>query len=102
MIRSKFALHIAVACAASFAAGGQATVSGDFTGLVAIGGGRKIYLECRATSNSEPSTHGTFLPGQARRAMSEVGTSATWRARSGMSPIGGRAEVARTCCHVAV
>jgi hypothetical protein len=42
MIRSKFALHIAVACAASFAAGGQATVSGDFTGLVAIGGGRKI------------------------------------------------------------
>src|SRR5262245_7189557 len=28
MIRSKFALHIAVACPASFAMGGQATVSG--------------------------------------------------------------------------
>src|SRR5262245_55003282 len=93
MIRSKFALHIAVACAASFAAGGQATVSGDFTGLVAIGGGRKIYLECRATSNSEPSTHGTFLPGQARRAMSEVGTFRKCRNAATMSAPGVNSDI---------
>lgn len=28
---------------------GQAVVSGDFTGLIDIGGGRKMYLECRGT-----------------------------------------------------
>jgi hypothetical protein len=49
IIRSKFALHIAVACAASSAAAGQAAISGDFAELVDIGGGCKIYLECRGT-----------------------------------------------------
>jgi pimeloyl-ACP methyl ester carboxylesterase len=45
--RSKFVLAIAMACAALFAAVGQAAVSGDFAGLVDIGAGRKMYLECR-------------------------------------------------------
>src|SRR6185312_7207290 len=45
--RSKSALPTAVACAALFAAVGQAAVSGDFAGLVDIGAGRKMYLECR-------------------------------------------------------
>jgi pimeloyl-ACP methyl ester carboxylesterase len=36
-----------MACAALFAAVGQAAVSGDFAGLVDIGTGRKMYLECR-------------------------------------------------------
>jgi hypothetical protein len=40
--RSKFVLAIAMACAALFAAVGQAAVSGDFAGLVDIGAGRKM------------------------------------------------------------
>jgi hypothetical protein len=44
--RSKFALLIAVAWATLFAAAGQAAVSGDFAGLIDIGRGRKIYLQC--------------------------------------------------------
>jgi pimeloyl-ACP methyl ester carboxylesterase len=46
---TKFTLHIALACAALFSAVGQAAVSGDFAGLVDIGGGRKMYLACRGT-----------------------------------------------------
>jgi len=49
--RSKFALHIAVACAPLPAAAGQAAVSGDFAGLIDIGRGRKMYLECRGTGS---------------------------------------------------
>jgi hypothetical protein len=45
--RSKFALLVAVAWATLFAAAGQAAVSGDFAGLIDIGRGRKMYLECR-------------------------------------------------------
>ena len=40
-----------MACAALFAAVGQAAVSGDFAGLVDIGAGRKMYLECRGTGS---------------------------------------------------
>ena len=47
----KSALRIALACAALFAAGGQAALSEDFAGLVDIGGGRKMYLECRGTGS---------------------------------------------------
>ena len=49
--RNKFAQRIALACAALFAAAGQAAVSEDFAGLVDIGGGRKMYLECRGTGS---------------------------------------------------
>jgi pimeloyl-ACP methyl ester carboxylesterase len=49
--RSKSALPTAVACAALFAAVGQAAISGDFAGLVDIGAGRKMYLECRGTGS---------------------------------------------------
>lgn len=48
---NKSALRIALACAALFAAAGQAAVSEDFAGLVDIGGGRKMYLECRGTGS---------------------------------------------------
>ena len=48
--RSKFVLPTVMACAALFAAVGQAAVSGDFAGLVDIGAGRKMYLECRGTA----------------------------------------------------
>ena len=47
----KSALRIALACAALFAAAGQAAVSEDIAGLVDIGGGRKMYLECRGTGS---------------------------------------------------
>ena len=40
--RSKFVLPTVMACAALFAAIGQAAVSGDFAGLVDIGAGRKM------------------------------------------------------------
>src|SRR3954468_11380249 len=43
----KFVLPTFMACAAVFAAVGRAAVSGDFAGLVDIGGGRKMYVECR-------------------------------------------------------
>jgi pimeloyl-ACP methyl ester carboxylesterase len=49
--RSKFALLIAVAWATLFAAAGQAAVSGDFAGLIDIGRGRKIYLQCRGSGS---------------------------------------------------
>jgi pimeloyl-ACP methyl ester carboxylesterase len=49
--RNRFAQRIALACAALFAAAGQAAVSEDFAGLVDIGGGRKMYLECRGTGS---------------------------------------------------
>ena len=49
--RSKSALPTAMACAALFAAVGQAAISGDFAGLVDIGAGRKMYLECRGTGS---------------------------------------------------
>ncbi|MGB8123587.1 MAG: hypothetical protein WCF50_07785, partial [Pseudolabrys sp.] len=48
---NKSALRIALACAALFAATGQAAVSEDIAGLVDIGGGRKMYLECRGTGS---------------------------------------------------
>jgi pimeloyl-ACP methyl ester carboxylesterase len=48
---SKFALLIAVAWATLFAAAGQAAVSGDFAGLIDIGRGRKMYLECRGSGS---------------------------------------------------
>ncbi|MGB2594966.1 MAG: hypothetical protein WBC87_08620, partial [Pseudolabrys sp.] len=48
---NKSALRIALACAVLFAAGGQAALSEDFAGLVDIGGGRKMYLECRGTGS---------------------------------------------------
>jgi hypothetical protein len=48
---SKFVLPIAMACAAVFAAVGQAAVSGDFAGLVDIGAGRKMYLECQGAGS---------------------------------------------------
>jgi pimeloyl-ACP methyl ester carboxylesterase len=47
----KFVLPTFVACAAVFAAAGQAAVSGDFAGLVDIGAGRKMYLECHGTGS---------------------------------------------------
>ena len=50
--RSKFALLIAVAWATLFAAAGQAAVSGDFAGLIDIGRGRKIYLQCRGSGSA--------------------------------------------------
>jgi hypothetical protein len=40
--RSKFVLPTVMACAALFAAIGQAAVGGDFAGLVDIGAGRKM------------------------------------------------------------
>jgi hypothetical protein len=49
--RSKFALLIAVAWATTSAAAGQAAVSGDFAGLIDIGRGRKMYLECRGSGS---------------------------------------------------
>ena len=49
--RGKFALPAVMACAALFAAVGQAAVSGDFAGLVDIGAGRKMYLECRGAGS---------------------------------------------------
>ena len=48
---SRFALPFAVACAALFAAPGQAAVSGDFAGLIDIGHGRKMYLECQGSGS---------------------------------------------------
>jgi hypothetical protein len=50
--RGRFAL-VAVACAALLAAAGsgQAALSGDFAGLVDIGGGRQMYLERRGTGS---------------------------------------------------
>ena len=48
---NKSALRIALACAALFAATGQAAVSEDIAGLVDIGGGRKMYLECRGAGS---------------------------------------------------
>jgi pimeloyl-ACP methyl ester carboxylesterase len=48
---SKFALLIAVAWATLFAAAGQAAVNGDFAGLIDIGRGRKMYLECRGSGS---------------------------------------------------
>ncbi|MGA9036601.1 MAG: hypothetical protein WB505_13410, partial [Pseudolabrys sp.] len=50
-IINKSALRIALACAALFAAAGQAAVSEDIAGLVDIGGGRKMYLECRGAGS---------------------------------------------------
>jgi pimeloyl-ACP methyl ester carboxylesterase len=49
--RSKFVPHIAVACAAAFAAIGQTAASEDLAGVVDIGHGRKVYLECRGTGS---------------------------------------------------
>ena len=48
---NKSALRIALACAALFAAAGQAAASEDIAGLVDIGGGRKMYLECRGAGS---------------------------------------------------
>ena len=48
---NRFAQRIALACAALLAAAGQAAVSEDFAGLVDIGRGRKVYLECRGTGS---------------------------------------------------
>jgi pimeloyl-ACP methyl ester carboxylesterase len=48
---SRFALSLAFVCAALFAAPGQAAVIGDFAGLVDIGHGRKMYLECRGSGS---------------------------------------------------
>ena len=50
-IINKSALRIALACAALFAAAGQAAASEDIAGLVDIGGGRKMYLECRGAGS---------------------------------------------------
>ena len=49
--RNKSALRIALACAALIAAAGQTAVSEDIAGLVDIGGGRRMYLECRGTGS---------------------------------------------------
>jgi pimeloyl-ACP methyl ester carboxylesterase len=49
--RSKFVPHIAVACAAAFAVIGQTAASEDLAGVVDIGHGRKVYLECRGTGS---------------------------------------------------
>jgi hypothetical protein len=49
--RSKFALLISVAWATFFAAAGQAAVSRDFAGIIDIGRGRKMYLECRGSGS---------------------------------------------------
>jgi pimeloyl-ACP methyl ester carboxylesterase len=48
---NRFAQRIALACAALLAAAGQAAVSEDIAGLVDIGGGRKMYLECRGAGS---------------------------------------------------
>src|SRR5262249_30511674 len=45
--RNKSALRIALACAALIAAAGQTAVSEDIAGLAEIGGGRRMYLDCR-------------------------------------------------------
>jgi pimeloyl-ACP methyl ester carboxylesterase len=47
--RQRFALQFAGACAALWALAGQAAVGEDFAGLVDIGRGRKMYLECKGT-----------------------------------------------------
>ncbi len=49
--RSRSALSFAATCAALVAATLHAADSGDFAGLVDIGGGRKMYLECRGTGS---------------------------------------------------
>ena len=49
--RNKSALRIALVCAALLAAAGQRAVSEDTARLVDIGGGRKMYVECRGTSS---------------------------------------------------
>jgi len=48
---NKSALRIALVCAALFAAAGQPAVSEDAARLVDIGGGRKMYVECRGTGS---------------------------------------------------
>jgi pimeloyl-ACP methyl ester carboxylesterase len=50
--RGRFAL-VAAACAALLPAAGfgQAALTEDSAGLVDIGGGRKMYLECRGTGS---------------------------------------------------
>jgi pimeloyl-ACP methyl ester carboxylesterase len=49
--RNKSALRIALVCAALLAAAGQPAVSEDTARLVDIGGGRKMYVECRGTGS---------------------------------------------------
>jgi hypothetical protein len=40
-----------LAARAQQTAAAHAAESGDFTGLVDVGGGRKVYLECRGTTS---------------------------------------------------